>query len=88
MARGRRFFDLVAEQDTRPTGSLQFADPSTAELPRHIQTFNDPHSPRSTGECSGINTRTGRLVPYGDRRSGDVWAEMNAKRGVSEKEDE
>jgi hypothetical protein len=91
MARGRRFFGLVAqsEEDTRPVGAVRFADPSTAEFPRHIHTFNEPHSPRSTGECSGVRSQTGEYVPWPDRRTdANVWEAMNRKRGVFESEDD
>jgi hypothetical protein len=62
-----------------------FADPSKAEYPRHIHTFNDPESPRSNGEQNGIRSITGRLVPYGVRQyEPDPWGAMNKKRGVAD----
>ena len=80
---------FAVEEDTRPSGEVLFADPSMAEFPRHVRTFNEPHSPRSTGEQSGIRTLSGgNCVPYGDRywNETDPWAAMNKKRGTVEEE--
>ena len=91
MARGHRFFGLVAqsEEDTRPVGAVRFADPSTAEFPRHIHTFNEPHSRRASGENDGIRSQTGEYVPWPDRRTdANLWRAMNAKRGLTDEEDE
>jgi hypothetical protein len=78
-------FGLIGvEENSRPIGSLRFADPSTAELPRHIHTFNEPHSPNSVGEQNGVRSMTGDLVPWPDRHTTDLWAAMNRKRGVTD----
>jgi len=56
-----------AEEDTRPIGSLLFADPSKAEFARHIHVFNEPHSPRSRPESpTSIRTVTARETTYWD----------------------
>jgi len=78
----------MPEEDTRPIGALRFADPSTAELPRHIHTFNEPFSPSSHGEQHGVRSTTGRLVPWKDCYPEDTWAAMRKKRGLTEEEKE
>lgn len=83
------FFMLGEEPDPKPVGSLRFADPSAAEFPRHIHTFNEPFSREGVGECHGIDSQTGALVSWDDRHTTkDTWSEMNRKRGVFEGEDE
>jgi len=91
MARRNRLMPATfvePEPDTRPTGSVLFADPSTAEFPRQIHAFNDPRGNNSHGEQNGVRTMTGRLVPWNDRQSettGEgLWANMNRKRGVKD----
>lgn len=82
MARRRGFgfvFGVEPEPDPRPSGSLKFADPSGAAFPSQVHTFNDPHSPGSTGESSGVRSM-GRYAP-------DPWQEMNRKRGVVDDSD-
>ena len=74
-------YPVTFEEDTRPEGSLRFADPSKAEFPRHIHTFNEPHS-NAMGESHGVRSMTGMLVPWDDRHVNDPWAVMNRKRGV------
>lgn len=86
-------------EDTRPAGALRMADPSAAEFPRNIHTFNEPHSNQAArgSEQNGVRTVTGALVPYHDRRGGGpeysfgrreshdaAWSAMNKKRGVSD----
>ena len=71
------------EEDKRPAGSVMFADPSKAEYPRHLNTFNEPYNPRATGDLEGIRSITGRLVPWPSRQyEPDPWESMNRKRGV------
>lgn len=53
-------------EDTRPIGSLLFADPSAAAFPQQIHTFNDPRSSRTSGEQHGIRTVTARETTYWD----------------------
>lgn len=65
-----------AEPDTRPTGSLLFADPAAAQFPRQVHTFNDPPSGSASGTCEGIQSM--------GRYTGDAWANMNRKRGVDD----
>jgi len=89
MARKRGFFALLgaADVDERPLGALRYADPSTAEFPRHIHTYNEPFSRRSIGENNGIRSVTGSMVPYGDRHTADSWAAMERKKGTLEEDD-
>jgi len=82
--------------DERPIGALRYADPSTAEFPRHIHTFNEPYSPRSKGANEGIRSMTGGMVPWHDRHNVDeisympgkerksdgLWAAMARKKGT------
>ena len=78
------------ERDDAP-GALQFADPSAARFPRATQEFNPPeyHSRNARPGGSGrVQSYTGDMVPWGDRYTSDVHANMNRKRGVSDDEDE
>lgn len=61
-----------AEPDTRPIGSLLFADSSGAEFPRRIHPFNDPFSPRARPDNQhGIRTVTARETTFWDpKRTG------------------
>lgn len=90
MARGKLF---TFEEDTRPHGSVLFADPSMATLTGRVKTFNEPHSKNAAGKMTGIRSMTGRLTPYGDRTGTSTgegaWSSMNEKRGTTaETEDE
>jgi hypothetical protein len=68
---GRRYGIPEPEVDTRPIGSVLFADPSKAAFPQQIHTFNEPHSPRAHGHQSGIRTVTARETTFWDpKRTG------------------
>jgi len=94
MARRRRgpiaiSIHAEVEEDTRPLGSVRFADPSTADMTSRFNTFNEPYSPSSKGTQTGIRSvRTDRLGLSGYGLGGDQWSEMNRKRGVFDKDDE
>jgi hypothetical protein len=58
-------------EDSRPIGSLLFADPSKAAFPQQIHTYNEPFSPRASGHQHGIRTVTARETTYWDpKRTG------------------
>lgn len=75
--------------DTRPRGTVRFADAPTSILNERVSTFNDPHSPGLKGTSEGV-----RPVENDDvrRRWGYNGAEgveiMNRKRGVAGDEEE
>jgi hypothetical protein len=58
--------EAESQERARPTGSLLFADPSTAEMTRNIHPFNDPHSRGYTegADAHGINSVTARDSIY------------------------
>lgn len=85
MARGRIkpiIFSFQPEPDPRPSGSVRFADPSTVEMTRKINTFNEPYSRRSVGEQSGLRS-IGRFA-----NPESLYTEYNDKRGVTNEEEE
>jgi hypothetical protein len=85
--RGRGNPASEPEEDNRLIGSLQFADPSTHVMTDRFNTFNDPYSPGSKGEQTGINsisaTRWTSMHDGGSR----LLENMNRKKGVHVEED-
>jgi hypothetical protein len=62
----RRYVVPEIVEDTRPIGSLVFADPSKAAFPRQIHTFNDLRMHTAVGHQDGIRTVTARELTYYD----------------------
>lgn len=76
--RGFLFSIGPVEPDPRTSGALRFADPSTIEMTRKINTFNEPHSHNGVGDQVGIRS----IGRFADSES--LWRESNRKRGVEE----
>ena len=85
----RRFSPDPAPEDTRPLGVVNFAS-TLGEIPSQIHTFNEPYSPRSTGEQRGI--RSVEVQIPGNYRGSNTWGqraqydEMKRRQGVEEED--
>ncbi len=81
MARRRGFalgVLIEPEPDTRPIGSVLFADPSTAAFTSQVHTFNEPFSPRSRPTSpEGIRSVTARETTYYDPKRARREKEQN-----------
>lgn len=89
MARRHVPIAFTIPEDTRPSGTVQFADPTRAEQCGDVHTFNEPYSPRSQGHQDGIKPTFERRNPWVQQQSGrNAWAEMNRKRGFSTEDED
>lgn len=87
---GRNFKAIEIPEDTRPLGSVNWADPCTAGMTERINTFNPEgyHSPGSTGEQTGI-----RSGPGINSSSAATWHEQeqfrasNRRKGFGEEDE-
>jgi len=83
----RRFSPEPALEDERPLGVVNFAS-TLGDIPSQIHTFNEPYSPRSTGEQHGI--RSVEVQIPGNYRGSNTWGqraqydEMKRRQGVEE----
>lgn len=83
----RRFTPDPAPEDERPLGVVNFAS-TLGDIPSQIHTFNEPYSPRSTGEQRGI--RSVEVQIPGHYRGSNTWGqraqydEMKRRQGVEE----
>lgn len=74
-------------EDTRPLGSVHWADPSRNGMADRIRTFNFPHDSQVSGEggirSAGYPYNSSALSSHaGDRQ----WAAMQRRKGVSDEE--
>lgn len=83
MARNVRHYGAEVEEDTRPLGSVSWADPA-AGMTERIHTFNEPRSPDTPSEQRGIRNGCSNIPFMAAYNSHEQLRAMNRRKGIEE----
>lgn len=82
MARNVRHYGTEVEEDTRPLGSVSWADSGVPT--ERIHTFNDPRSPDTSSEQRGIRNGCSNIPFMATHNSREQYHAMNRRKGIEE----
>lgn len=83
MARNVRHYGTEVEEDTRPLGSVSWADPA-AGMTENLNVFNDPRSPDTDTVRRGVRNGCSNIPFIATHNAHQQYRAMNRRKGIED----